>query len=103
MTDRVFLKRLSRELTDQGKLIESGWIGLRLAVIQPDASELQLKEMRMAFFAGAQHLFSSIMTILEPGAEPTDKDLERLDLIDKELRAFIADFEVRNLPTEGRA
>jgi hypothetical protein len=30
MADKAFLERLSRELTDQGKLIEAGWIGLRI-------------------------------------------------------------------------
>ena len=103
MADRAYLERLSRELTDKGKLIEAGWLGLRIACELEDAPAIQLEEMRNAFFAGAQHLFSSIMTILEPDAEPTDKDLERLDLIDGELRAFINDFSVRRLPTGGRA
>lgn len=103
MADKAFLERLSRELADQGKLIEAGWVGLRVACDLHDAPKDQLQEMRNAFFAGAQHLFSSIMTILDPGAEPTDKDLERMDLIDKELRAFINDFTIRNIPTGGSA
>lgn len=101
MADRAYLERLSRELTDQGKLIEAGWIGLRIAAVPLDAPAVQLSEMRMAFFAGAQHLFSSIMTILDPGSEPTDADLKRMDLIDAELRKFIADFTLRHTPTEG--
>ncbi|WLA80329.1 hypothetical protein [Bradyrhizobium elkanii] len=103
MADRAYLERLSRELTDKGKLIEAGWVGLRLSAIPLDASAVQLNEMRMAFFAGAQHLFGSIMGILDPGAEPTDKDLERMDLIDKELRNFINEFEVRATPAKGTA
>lgn len=103
MADRAFLERLSRELADQGKLIEAGWVGLRVACDLEDAPKVQLQEMRNAFFAGAQHLFYSIMTILEPDAEPTEKDLERMDLIDKELRAFINDFTIRNIPTGGSA
>lgn len=103
MADRAYLERLSRDLTDKGKLIEAGWIGLRIACDLEDAPKVQLQEMRNAFFAGAQHLFSSIMTILEPDAEPTEKDMERMDLIDKELRAFINDFTIRNVPTEGSA
>lgn len=103
MADRAFLKRLSRELTDKGKLIESGWIGLRLACDLEDAPKVQLEEMRNAFFAGAQHLFASIMIILDPGADPTDKDLERMDLIDRELKAFINDYTIRNIPTGGSA
>jgi len=103
MADRQYLERLSRELTDKGKLIEAGFVGLRIAAIPLDAPAVQIEEMRNAFFAGAQHLFSSIMTILEPDAEPTEKDMQRMDLIDKELRAFINDFTLRNCPTEGRS
>ena len=89
------LTKLQRDLTDQGKIIEAGWIGLRIAAIPKDAPEIQLNEMRQAFFAGAQHLFSAIMHILDPGEEPTDADMKRMESIDKELRIFIADFEKR--------
>jgi DNA modification methylase len=50
MADRAFLERLSRELTDQGKLIEAGWVSLRLAAIPLDASALQLQEMSAETF-----------------------------------------------------
>jgi hypothetical protein len=103
MADRNHLERLSKELTDKGKLIEAGWVGMRLACDLADAPPDQLHEMRMAFFAGAQHLFSSIMTILEPGEDPTEADLGRMDQIDKELRAFIKDFELNHVPTQGTA
>lgn len=89
MADRAFLERLSRELVDQGKLMEAGWVGLRLAAVPDDAPKVQLQEMRMAFFAGAQHLFSSIMGVLDAGEEPTEADLRRMELIDAELRAFV--------------
>ena len=71
MADRQFLERLSKQLADEGKLIEVGWIALRLSVIPLDASAVQLSEMRMAYMAGAQHLFSSIMHALDPDTEPT--------------------------------
>ena len=103
MADRAFLQRLERELVDGGKLIEAGFVGLRLAAIPLDASAVQIEEMRNAFFAGAQHLFSSIMTILEPDAEPTDKDLERMDLIDRELKKFINEFTLQHTRTGGSA
>ena len=103
MADRAFLERLSRELTDRGKLIEAGWVALRLHAIPLDASATQLSEMRMAFMAGAQHLFSSIMTILEPDAEPTEKDLARMSLIHEELAAYVKEVEVRVTPAQGRA
>lgn len=99
--DRKFLTALERELVDRGKLIEAGWIGLKMAAIPKDASPVQLDEMRNSFFAGAQHLFACITDILDPGEEPTDDDLRRMDLIDQELREFIKDFSFRRLPTEG--
>ena len=103
MADPDYLRRLERDLVDQGKLIEAGWVGLRIAAVPADASALQLSEMRTAFFAGAQHLFGSIMGILDDDAETTDDDLRRLTLIDQELQAFIADFAKRHgLPPRPR-
>jgi hypothetical protein len=93
MSDPEYLKRLSVELTDKGKLIEAGWIGLRLALHLEDAPKVQLEEMKKAFFAGAQHLFSSIMTILDEDKEPTDADLKRMSLISDELDTFGKQFK----------
>lgn len=97
------LEKLSRTLIDEGKLIEAGWVTMRRACLPPDTGETQLREMRNAFFAGAQHLYGSIMTMLEPDAEPTENDLRRMGMIDDELSRFINDFVVRNIPTEGSA
>ncbi|MCE7026406.1 hypothetical protein [Jiella avicenniae] len=103
MADRLHLERLSKRLTAEGQLIEAGWIGLRLAAIPHDAPPIQLTEMRNAFFAGAHHLLASIMTILDPGEEPTAADLERLSQIRRELDAFIADYAAKAMPTDGSA
>ena len=106
MTDdrKAVLEKLSRDLADEGKLMEAGWISLRIATIDADAPQTQLDEMRMAFFAGAQHLFASILTVMEPGADPTEKDLRRISLIDAELREFITRFAAaRIIPKKGTA
>ena len=100
---REALDQLERDLIDKGLLIEAGFASLRAMAMAPDAPPEQVHEMRMAFFAGAQHLFGSIMQTLDPEAEPTDADMRRMDRIDAELRAFIDDFQLRHLPTEGRA
>lgn len=88
--DPRLLQEISRKLTDEGKLIEAGWMALRYTMIPENASTLQLSEMRKAYFAGAQHLFASILSILEPGAEATDKDLMRMTQIHEELDQFVA-------------
>jgi hypothetical protein len=95
--------KLAKTLADSGKIIEGGWAGFRLMVIPKDAGEVQVDEMRMAFFAGAQHLFSSIMTVMDSDREPTESDLRRMSLIHSELESFGKDFELRHLPIDGTA
>src|SRR5215207_2685345 len=102
MADRAHLERLTKKLADDGKLIEAGWIGLRIATGLTDAPADQLDEMRKAFMAGAQHLFSSMMTFLDEGEELTDADMNRMSLIVAELQAF-GDELLRDLPTDGAA
>lgn len=93
MADRAHLQRLTKELADNGKLIEAGWVALRLAAIPDRAPEIQLREMRMAYMAGAQHLFSSMISILDADKEPTAGDVARVELIHKELEAFRSELE----------
>lgn len=81
-------KKLSESLADSGQIIEGGWAGFCLAVMPKGASQTQIDEMRKAFFAGALHLFASIMCVLEPDAEPTEKDMRRMSQIHEELQTF---------------
>jgi hypothetical protein len=103
MADRQFLEQLSRKLADDGKLIEAGWVALRILAIPHNAPAIQLQEMRLAFMAGAQHLFSSIMTILDPGLEETEADMTRMALIDKELEVFAEELKLRVGKPAGNA
>lgn len=95
MADRQYLEALTRRLADDGKLIEAGWVALRLSAIPLDASAVQLSEMRLAFMSGAQHLFASIMGMLDPGSDETPADLRRMDLINQELEAFTEELKLR--------
>jgi len=54
-------------------------------VIPKDAPAIQFIEMQTAFMAGAEHVWTSVMNILDPGDEPTADDLRRMDLIQLEL------------------
>jgi hypothetical protein len=81
---------VTKRFTDEGKLIEAGWQAYRMLSIPPNASDIQVRESRLAYFLGAQHLFASIMGIMDSGTEPTEDDLRRLTLISNELDAFIA-------------
>jgi len=103
MADRSYLERLTKQLSDEGKLIEAGWVAMRMNLIPLNAPANQLQDLRFAYMAGAQHLFSSIMSILDPGEEPTDDDLRRMDLIDKELREFAKELKLLVDKTSGTA
>lgn len=83
---------------DRGKIIEIGFAAM-IEATYPGWQKMpkqQLLDLRMAFFGGAQHLFGSIMGILDPGHEPTERDMRRMDLIAHELEAFIHEFKQRN-------
>jgi hypothetical protein len=94
---------LAKRFVDDGKLIEVGFIGLRKHVMHPDAPQEQVREMRMAFMAGAQHLFASILAVLDPDREPTERDMQRMGKINDELEAFAAEMAAAHYPTRGNA
>lgn len=97
-------QELSEDLADAGKIIEGGFVGFKMMVIPDFVPQVQINEMRMAFFAGAQHLFSSIMAVMDRGDEtPTEKDMLRISLIHYELENFRKDFELNHVPTDGNA
>src|SRR4051812_2230018 len=64
----------TKGLVDQGKLIEAGFAAFKMMTLQ-HASPEQIADMRIAFFAGAQHLWGSVMTMLDPGENETDADM----------------------------
>jgi hypothetical protein len=91
--EQAVVEHITKKLADEGRIIEGGWQAMRLLVLPPTASAVQVAEMRKAFFAGAQHLFGSIMTVLDPDDEdePTANDLLRVALIHAELEEFTAE------------
>ena len=92
------MAKIAKDLTDKGLLIEAGWMGFRSMALARDAPTQALDAHKATFFAGALHLFSSMMgtdSILEPGGEPTDNDMRRIDNINEELKRFGDDFQRR--------
>jgi hypothetical protein len=86
--EALLLAQFTKRLSDDGQLIEAGWQGMKAMVLR-DAPEVQVREMRKAFFSGAQHLFASIAGFLEEGDEPTANDMRRMEMIHVELEAFV--------------
>lgn len=103
---REAIHKIASEITgrmvDQNCIIEIGFAAM-LSITYPDWKSLpreQIKQLRMAFFGGAQHLFGSIMTMLDPGSEPTERDLRRMELISHELDTYIEEFKQENKITD---
>jgi hypothetical protein len=61
-------------------------------VIPTDAPEVQKTEMRRAFYAGGEAILFRIIAAFAPETtEPTKEDLQIMDDLDAELKAFAAD------------
>jgi len=88
---REIALEITKNLTAEGKLIEGGFMAFKIIVMPPNVPDYQVRDMRLAFFAGAEHLFSSILAIMDSDREPTAADEKKMDLINAELAKFRAD------------
>lgn len=92
---------IAKELIDRGELIAAGFHGYRTYVMPPGAPAIQVNECRMAFFAGAQHVFATMLRMMDPGDDPTENDMRRMGQIQDELEKFARDLELRVTPAAG--
>mgnify|MGYP001606479178 CR=1 FL=1 len=76
----------------ESNLIEAAWLGYALKFGVPEHTP-QWIETRRGFFAGAAALFSAILLMLDPGTEPTDADLTKMDALNAELERFVTDLQ----------
>ena len=96
----------SHKLMDDGLIIKAGFVGFMAACFPKGCPDDQRHEMENAFMAGSLHLWTSIMATLDPGTEPTERDMRHMDLIQKELDDFgkvIAARAAMTAKTEGSA
>jgi hypothetical protein len=85
--------KLAKTLADKGMLVEAGFAAFQKFFMRPEASVGQLAHARLAFMAGAEHVFTSMMQIMDEGTEPTDDDFERMNKLHAELGRFRAELE----------
>ena len=86
------IDKLLHDQSTQTNLIETLWVLFAGAVKVPSGGT-QWIESRRCFFAGAATLFEAMIRILDPGTEPTDADVARLDRIAKELDRWREDMQ----------
>lgn len=95
-------EKITKSLADQGKLIEAGWQCYRLLCLKMQPHETR-DDLREAFLAGAEHVFSSIIGMLDPGTEETDADLHRMDRLHAELETVRKTLTLKYGRTAGSA
>lgn len=96
-----FADTIAKSLVAKGMLIEAGASIYIANIVPADASEVQKQETRSAFFAGAQHVFHTIMRIMDEDREPTPADLQAVTNIDSELTKFAKELQLRMRTPQG--
>lgn len=99
--------KMTRTLANEGQLIMGGfaaWMLINKINFRiPDPEHAKYAD---AYFAGAEHLWSSIMATFDPGEEETPADMRRMDLIQKEVDAWREKkwtAYAKGMPTKGNA
>jgi hypothetical protein len=102
-TDQIndLARQIAEQLVAEGRLIEAGFTifrGMELRAM----NDVTIEVARLSFFAGAQHLFGTLMTIMDADAEPTPGDLKKMDSIHRELQRWTVDYEQQRANRETR-
>lgn len=94
--------KLTRSAADSGNVVFLGFVSM-VAVMFPRAAEddALLDTLRVAYYNGAQHLFASIMSVMDSDREPTPGDMERMSKINDELYVFVKEMELRTARAGG--
>jgi hypothetical protein len=68
--------------------LEHEWHSYRDQVVPKGADAVQVEECRRAFYAGAASIHNVIMKMLDPTADATDADVQKMQDLVEELDAF---------------
>lgn len=96
---------MAKELLNQCKIVEGGFSGYKTHIFPSGLPPFQEEELRNAFFAGAQHLYGTMMAVFSEAGDPSDEDMRNMDAIHTELKEFIKSFKVKHFADSrgGRA
>lgn len=92
---------LAAKMADEGNLVGLG-AEIMLGFMEPP-TPAAAEDLRYAFFAGAQHLYGVLMSVMDEGREPTKRDLERMEKVHDELDAWTKSAALRIRKASGAA
>lgn len=79
------LNQTARGFAESGKLVEAGWQGFAHAF---DAPPDKAGFLHFVFFAGAHHVYSSLIAMLMKDQEVTEADIDLYQKVGKEMHEF---------------
>ena len=68
--------------------VATSWNQFAQLVFRPGTSEIQIREMRRAYYAGFHTALLTLLHSVSAGDEPTDTDVSYLDGLHKECERF---------------
>jgi hypothetical protein len=77
----------------QPGLVERGWLFFAEQALPARVSDVQKREMRRAFYAGAALLFENMTKAVGPDDVSEDAGVDIMAAVDAEVRAFFKDAE----------
>jgi len=78
---------LTKRAVDEKAIIALGWGAFQRTLVPHTPPDVK-NTLMLAFYCGALHLFSSLNVFLDPGDEPTDRDMQRMCNIADEVLDF---------------
>lgn len=101
-TVRRLAERITKQLADDGLLIQSGWQIYRMMMLKLQPHQ-DADDLREAFLAGCEYVWSCMMNMLDPGTEETAADLSRMDRLHKEVLGIQSQLQLKYGRTMGSA
>lgn len=84
---------LTRAIIDRGKPVEDGFQTFAHRYLR-SSTPAQVADMKVAFFAGAQHVFGMMFAMVDEDAEEaTEADMGRMEKIHNELSRWLREFK----------
>lgn len=96
---RRYAQHIADNWADKGKVMRGGWEAFEYFFVGAVPAD-QREQQRKAFFLGAEHLFRTVMMVLDPGQEPTERDMQRMSAIHRELEEFKLELASVHKPAE---
>jgi hypothetical protein len=80
-------EQITKNLAAQGKLIEGGFAAY-VHLYMKDADPAAIDLMRRAWFLSADHIFASLLNVMDADREPTAQDMKIMEHLERELATF---------------